>query len=139
MTELERLEELRTLFLGAPESTATRTLAVIGSLLVAAVVLHLVRRRKLREEYTPIWLGVSLGLLMISLVPNLLMMLTELVGAWTPSSTIFFMGEIFLLTICLNFAVRLSRTSVQIRSLGREIAILRARLDAVASDRSPAS
>ncbi len=39
--------------------------------------------------------------------------------------------------ICLNFAVRLSRASGQLRVLGQEVALLRERLDRVAD--APAS
>ena len=123
------LEELREVFLSAEESNAARVVAVLVSVVIAAVVLQLVRRRALREEYTPIWLGVAAGLLLLSLRFDLLKALTRAIGAWTPSSTLFFLGEIFLLAICLNFAVRLSRTSVQLKNLAQEVAILRARLD----------
>ena len=58
-------------------------------------------------------------------------------GAWSAASTIFFMGEVFLLVICLNFAVRLSRASGQLRVLGQEVALLRERLDRVSD--APAS
>jgi hypothetical protein len=124
------LEELREVFLSAEESNAARVVAVVVSVVIAAVVLELVRRRALREEYTPIWLGVAGGLLLVSLRFDLLKTLTRAIGAWTPSSTLFFLGEIFLLAICLNFAVRLSKASVQLKNLAQEVAILRARLDA---------
>jgi hypothetical protein len=123
------LEELREVFLSAEESYAARVVAVLVSVVIAAVVLQLVRRRALREEYTPIWLGVAAGLLLLSLRFDLLKSLTRAIGAWTPSSTLFFLGEIFLLAICLNFAVRLSKASVQLKNLAQEVAILRARLD----------
>jgi hypothetical protein len=123
------LEELREVFLSAEESQSTRVVAILFSLGLAAVVLVLVRRRSLREEYTPIWLAVAAGLLLVSLRFDVLKAITRAIGAWTPSSTIFFLGEVFLLAICLNFAVRLSRASVQIKNLGQEVAILRARLD----------
>lgn len=124
------LDELREVFLSAEESQAARIAAVVVSAVLAAIVLHLVRRRALREEYTPIWLAVAGGLLLVSLRFDLLKALTRALGAWTPSSTIFFLGEVFLLAICLNFAVRLSRASVQLKNLGQEVALLRARLDA---------
>jgi hypothetical protein len=124
------LEELREVFLSAEESHAARVVAVVVSVVIAGIVLHLVRRRALREEYTPIWLGVAAGLLLVSLRFDLLKSLTRAIGAWTPSSTLFFLGEIFLLAICLNFAVRLSKASVQLKNLAQEVAILRARLDA---------
>lgn len=123
------LDELRELFLSAEESQAARVMAIFFSLGLTAIVLVLVRRRSLREEYTPIWLAVAAGLLLVSLRFDVLKAITRAIGAWTPSSTLFFLGELFLLAICLNFAVRLSRASVQIKNLGQEVAILRARLD----------
>jgi hypothetical protein len=124
-----RLEELRQLFLSAPESDTTRFLAIVGSVLLAAIVLWLVRRRSLREEHTPIWLAIAAGLTLVSVIPGLLQTITRLIGAWTPSSTLFFLGEACLVVLCLNFAVQLSRAGVQIKTLGQEVAILRARLD----------
>ena len=135
MNQQSELEHIRELFLNAPESDATRVLAVIGSLCLIGVVLWLVRRRALREEHTPVWIAISSGLVLVSVVPGLLKMITRLIGAWTPSSTLFFLGEVCLVLLCLSFAIRLSKTSVQLRELGQEVAILRASLDA-ASDRS---
>ena len=125
-----RLEELRNIFLSAPESTTTRVMAAVLSLALFAVVLGLVRRRVLREEYTPIWLLVAFGIALMSLVNPLLSWLTRSLGAWTPSSTIFFLGQIFLVAICLNYAVRLSGLVLQVKNLGQEVAMLRAQLDA---------
>ncbi len=128
MSQNERLAELRELFLTAPESTATRVMMIVLSLLLVSVVLWLVRRRTLREEYTPIWLGVAIGITVISLWRPLLDAITRTIGAWTPSSTLFFLGNFFLIAICLNYAVRLSRITLQLKSLGQEIALLRAQL-----------
>lgn len=132
------LEELRTLFLSAESSRSARWLALVVSVVVAGVVLRLVRRRALREEYTPIWLAVAAGMLAVSASPALLHALTRVLGAWTPASALFFLGELFLLAICLHFAVRLSRAGVQIKDLAQEVALLRARLDEVEGRRPPA-
>jgi hypothetical protein len=126
MSQEARLEELRELFLAAPESSATRVMAIFLSLLLVAVVLGLVRRRTLREEYTPIWLGVAGAIALLSVFHPLLESLTRLIGAWTVSSALFFFGQLFLLAICLNYAVRLSRLSLQVKNLSQEIAVLRA-------------
>ena len=69
MTPEERLYELRELYLNAPASGSTRVLAVLLSLSLVAVVLYLVRRRTLREEYTPIWLLVAFAIAAVS-VPS---------------------------------------------------------------------
>ena len=136
MNEAARLAELRELFLAAPESTSTRVLAIFLSLLLVGVVLGLVRRRTLREEYTPIWLGVAGGIALLSLYHPLLEALTRAIGAWTVSSALFFFGQLFLLAICLNYAVRLSRLSLQVKNLSQELAGLRAEQEESKRNRS---
>jgi hypothetical protein len=129
MTDAERLSELRELFLNAPESSMVQVVALTLAIALAAVVLTLVRRRTLRAEYTPIWMAVALGTLVVAVDLDLLRVLTRLLGAWTISSTLFFVGEFFLLAICLNYAVRLSQAGTHIRELAQEVALLRRRLD----------
>lgn len=126
-------EELRELFLAVSRPESARLLAVCVSLTLVSVVLWLVLRRRLREEYTPIWMGVAVGLVVVSLRLDWLHWLTRVLGAWTASSVIFFLGEVFLVVICLNYAVRLSRAGLQIKNLAQEVALLRARLDRVES------
>jgi len=125
-TELERLREL---FLRAPESRVTSILAIALSTCLLLTVLYLVRHRRLREEYTPIWVTLALIVTVISLRLDLLRALTAAIGAWTPSSTLFFLGELFILWICLNYSIRLSRHTTQLKNLAQETAILRARLE----------
>jgi len=129
MSDAERLAELRELFLRAPESAAVQWVALALAVTLAAVVLLLVRRRTLRAEYTPIWMAVSAGILICALNLDLLRVLTRLLGAWTVSSTLFFLGEFFLLAICLNYAVRLSQAGSHVRALAQEIALLRRRIE----------
>ena len=67
MSDAERLAELRELFLAAPESGEARFLALILSLGLVCIVMWLVRKRTLRAEYTPIWMGVAFGLFLVGL------------------------------------------------------------------------
>jgi hypothetical protein len=123
-------EVLRRLAIEQPESPATRVLAIglCSAFLIAVLVL--VRRGRLREEYTPIWTVVAVGTMVLSLWFDALRLLTRAVGAWTPSSTLFFFGLVFLLTVCLNYAVRLSGLSLQVKLLAQEVALLRQKLAA---------
>lgn len=123
------LESLRETLINAPEGAATRVIFLAGSFALATVILYLVRTRALREEYTAIWMAVAIGLVIVSVRMDVLRAITRLIGAWTPSATLFFLGELFLVIICLNFAVRLSRMSVQLRSLAQEVALLRATIE----------
>jgi hypothetical protein len=39
------------------------------------------------------------------------------------------MGELFLVAICLNYAVRLSKMSGQVKNLAQEIALLKTEIE----------
>jgi len=80
MTESIQLEELRELFLSAPESDAVRVMAIVASVSLVSVVLWLVRRRVLREEYTPIYMGTALALLVVTVRIEILRELTRARG-----------------------------------------------------------
>ncbi len=123
------IDQLRALFLSAPESAATRTLAALIGVSVVCLILWLVRTRRLREEFTPLWMLGAAGLALLSLSFDLLRILTRAIGAWTPSATIFFLGLAFLGLVSLAYAVRLSRMVVAQKNLAQEVALLRAELD----------
>ena len=128
---------LRRVLMDQPEPWTTRAVALAVSIAFLAAVLNLVRRGRLREEYTPIWTVVALGIMVLSVWTEALRALTHAVGAWAPSSTLFFFGELFLLVLCLNYAVRLSRLTLDVKLLAQEIALLRA--DLAAGDRGAGS
>jgi hypothetical protein len=129
MSQADRIAELRELFMSAPEAASTRAIALVGSLLLVALVLWLVRRRSLREELTPIWIAVAVAVAVVGLWPALLFAITRAIGAWTPSSTIFFFALVFLMAISLHYAVRLSTLAVQVQVLSQEMALLRERVE----------
>jgi hypothetical protein len=119
-------EALRQLLLAQPDPTPTRIVGLVVSVGFLLAILNLVRQGRLREEYTPIWTVVGVGIVILSVWFEGLRMITRAVGAWTPSSTLFFFGEIFVLVLCLNYAVRLSALTLQMKYLAQEVALLRA-------------
>ncbi|MBW2235811.1 MAG: DUF2304 domain-containing protein [Deltaproteobacteria bacterium] len=133
MNEQERLADLRSLMLAAPDSASVQLVALLFAGTLMGIVLWLVRRRTLRAEYTPIWMGVALAILIASLDLDMLRLVAQAIGAWSISSTLFFLGELFLLGICLNYAVRISQAGAKITELAQEVALLRRRLDEVDS------
>ncbi len=122
-------ETLRRMLLEQPDAATTRVLALVVSAGFLLAILNLVRQGRLREEYTPIWTVVGVAIVSLSVWFDGLRLITRAVGAWTPSSTLFFFGEIFLLVLCLNYAVRLSALTLQMKSLAQEVAMLRAARD----------
>jgi len=102
----------------------TRIIAVGASLLVLGIVIELVRRRRLKEEYSVLWVITALVLLVLSLWYPLLLKITELVGAVMPSSTLFFFGLVFALLMLLHFSVRVSSMERRVTMLVQEMGLL---------------
>lgn len=96
------------------------------ALLLLAVIVELVRRRRLRVEYAWLWIAAGLTNLLLILRYDLLVALTEAVGAVIPTSTLFFLCILFLALLSLNYSVRLSELTRQVKELAQEVALLRA-------------
>ena len=130
-------DTMRDLALSQPETWTTRIISIAVCLALLGTVLFLVHRGRLREEYSPIWILVSTGMLVVTASLEILRQLTEAIGAWTPSSTLFFFGLLFLLILSLNYAVRLSGMSLQIKLLAQEVALLRQQVARHETEKAP--
>jgi hypothetical protein len=98
------------------------------ALVLLAVILELVRRRRLRVEYSWLWLASGSSIVVLILRYDLLIWLTEKVGAAIPTSTLFFLCILFLALLCLHYSVRLSSLTGDLKELTQELALLRAQL-----------
>jgi len=117
---------IKAILQGQSITLSTRVVAIVAAGLLFGGVLECVRRRKLLEEFTPIWMTCALGILALAISFDVLIWLTDLVGAWTPSSTVFFFGLAFLMAISLGYAIRLSTLSSQVKILAQELALMQA-------------
>jgi hypothetical protein len=104
--------------------TRTRILAVAGSLLLLLLIIDLVRRRRLKEEYSVLWVITALALLVLAAWFELLKGITEIVGGVAPSSTLFFFGLLFVFFMLLHFSVRVSVLERRLTDVIQEIGLL---------------
>ena len=103
--------------------------AILVSLGSLVVIVELIRRRKLKEEYSFLWLLTAVGMLVLSSWYDLVEWLTRLSGAISPITTLFIFGLVFLLLISVHFSTVISRLTSQVRRLAQEMAILSAERD----------
>jgi len=101
-----------------------RIIAILICIFLVAYVFELVRRRHLSEEYSMGWLVAGSMMLILSISEGLLIWVSNLVGATLFTSTLFFFGLVFLVTICLHFSIRISALTNQVRSLTQHMGIL---------------
>lgn len=103
--------------------------AIIISLTLLVFIIELVRRKKLREEYSWLWLLTGAVILILALWYDLLQGITYLIGARLPTSTLFFLGLVFLILIAIQFSVKVSELNNQVKNLAQENGLLKNRVE----------
>ena len=97
--------------------------ALIVSIALLVLIVELVRRRRLREEYSVLWILTAVGIFVLAVWYDLLVSLTHLIGAVLPTSTLFFFSLLFLVLLCLQFSVRISKLDEQVKELAQTLAL----------------
>ncbi|MBB3040558.1 DUF2304 family protein [Nocardioides soli] len=109
--------------------SANYILGILGSLVTLVALFELMRRRRLREKYAVLWVTVSLGLVLIALVPSLLPALADLVGVAVPANLLFFVASVVLMLVSMQHSNELGRLEEETRTLAEEVALLRLDLE----------
>lgn len=106
----------------------THIFSLTFSLFLFAVIIELIRRKKLLERYSLLWLGVSMMMMIASLSRKLLDFLARSVGIFYPPAALFLVGLLFIVALLLHFSMVISRMSEENKTLAQKIAILENRL-----------
>ncbi len=107
----------------------TQILAALAAVALALFVLELVRRRKLGEDFSLLWLLCTAAIAILGFATPLLRWVTHTLGILYESSTVFAAGLGFVVAMLLYLSVRLSRLIQEHAALARELALLRFRLE----------
>ena len=102
------------------------SIAISGLLLL--LVLELVRRRKLTEEYSFIWLACALLLFLLSIWREMLHVVARWMGIYYPPIVLLLTLIFFVFVALLYFSVVISAQREQIEHLVVEVALLADRL-----------
>jgi hypothetical protein len=101
-----------------------RILTIGGAVAILLMVIELVRRRKLKEEYSVLWVITAVLTLLVSIWFALLRNLTSVIGAISPASTLFFFGLLFCIVLLLHFSVRISSLERRLTTLVQEVGLM---------------
>ena len=98
--------------------------ALIASIGLLIYIIEMVRRRKLREEFSWLWIFVGVAVFLFAVWFDLLNWLTTLIGAVVPVSTLFVFGILFLVVTNIFFSIKISTLTNQVRKQAQRLAIL---------------
>ena len=102
-----------------------KILAIVGSGTVLLLVVELIRRGRLKERYSLLWLFAGGVLLLLSSSRSILDYISNMVGIYYPPSFLFLLAFLFLLLITLHFSVTISGLSEKNKRLAQDMALLR--------------
>ena len=108
--------------------------ALITSAFIFFVVIEMVRKRQLREEYSVLWLVTSVLMFVLVLRYEWLVAVTKLIGAGLPTTTLFLGSIIFLMLLSVQFCIKISRLTDQVKNLSQENALMKAEIESLAKD-----
>ena len=98
---------------------------LIAALLLMAFTVEVLRRRRLSESYALLWLGVGLGALILGLARPLVDRVSEALGIAYGTSLVFGVALLFLLAVCINLSIHVSKVESRVEALAEEVALLR--------------
>jgi hypothetical protein len=116
-----------------PGAQLVAALLAVGMFLFAV---DMVRRRKLKEEYSLLWIGVTAAMSLLAFWPGLLVRITTLVGAYNANSIILVFGLGFLTLVAVHYSIRLSDLTDRNKDLAQSVAILSMEIETLRKERA---
>jgi len=112
-------------------------LAVIISLLVILLVVHLIRRKQLRVEYSIVWLFGSSLLIFFSVWKDFLDIVADFLGIfYAPALLLLIMILVGTLGF-LHFSVKMSMQAEYNKKMTQRVALLQQRVEELSNMKSP--
>ena len=105
-----------------------QVVSLVVSVLLLLVVFELVRRRKLTEEYSFLWILCALALVLLSVRRQILDATARWLGVYYPPAVLLMVLILMVFVASLCFSVIVSRQRQQIERLIEETAILAAEI-----------
>jgi hypothetical protein len=103
---------------------STRIAALVACLVLAVAVFELVRKKKIREEYSLLWLAVTAVFALMVLFDRPTAALVGLLGGVNLSSLFFFGGVVFAILMLLHMTAVVSDLKRKQNVLIQELALL---------------
>jgi hypothetical protein len=99
--------------------------SILVGLALLAVIFHLIRKNKLQEKYSLLWIASALLLLALAVWRDGLALFARWVGIFYAPSALFLVALFCGVAIALHFSIVVSDLTRQNKMLAQEVAILR--------------
>jgi len=113
--------------------------AIIASAAVCIIIVELVRKKKLMEKYSLIWIFSAVILITLSLWRNFLERLADFLGIYYAPTALFIVLSFCGLGLLVHFSIAISKLTEQNKILAQEVALLKNEVQTKNESGSPQS
>ena len=107
----------------------TQVIAIVVSISLFLYILYLVRKKKIKEEYSLLWLSSSFVFILFSIWRDGLEYFAKLIGIAYPPAALFLILLLAIFLILIEFSINISKLSEKNKILAQELALLRNELE----------
>ncbi len=101
--------------------------SMLVGVILCVIIFELVRLRKLKEEFSVLWIAIGVGVILLANGYDTLVDITYMIGATTSTTVVFILAILVLLAMNLHFSIRISAMTTNIKNLTQELAIIQAK------------
>lgn len=105
-----------------------QAVAIAVTAILLLIVFEMVRRRRLMERYSLLWMFAAFVLLLLAVFTGLLAEIAQAVGIATPSNALFAAAIAFMFMLLLHFSATISRLTDQSKILAQRLAVTEQRV-----------
>lgn len=106
-----------------------KILAVMTALVFIVLIINLVKKRVLKENFAILWMVVAFILTLLALNFNIVRFVSRLLGIYDPNNTLFFLSVILIFLMLLLFSIEISDLETKVKNLLQETALLKKKRD----------
>lgn len=105
-----------------------RVFIILISIMFIVYVFKKVKKSKLSEKESLLWMLFSILILIISVFPSIINSTAKLIGVGYPPSLLFLLSIMFILMIIFNYGQKISQLNEKNKHLSQNIALLEKRI-----------
>ncbi|MBF0180317.1 MAG: DUF2304 domain-containing protein [Magnetococcales bacterium] len=102
---------------------------VVFSFLFLIGIVQLVRSRRIREQYSLLWIGMSVMLCSVPFLLDEYVAIGSFIGIANPISILTFFAILTLFLLALQYTLSLTRSHRQRHEIAQQVALLEARVE----------
>lgn len=99
-------------------------IVILAALAIAATVLVYLRRQRIREEYSLLWILMGAGIVVFAIFNDLVGSVARTLDVAYEPSLAFFLGFCFTLLLLFHYGLEISRLSEQNKMLAQELGLI---------------